>query len=164
MFQELKYRSLEQYIQLCFSLPLLVLIEMTIYKCQHLITTICDLRLMRGSEKVKKSKWVRHRKEKNTHMWEVGFVSKLCATPEFGNKHWLLIRVTRTESNIMHATNLLGLDSGLAAVSAVIVTEGSVVDRVTVVVSHEWLYQSESASIKQTMTVPPLKWLVTVKR
>lgn len=40
-----------------------------------------------------------------------------------------------------HATNLLGLDSGLAAVSSVIVTEGSVVDRITVVVSHEWLHR-----------------------
>lgn len=35
--------------------------------------------------------------------------------------------------------HLLGLDSGLAAVSSVVVTEGSVVDRITVVVSHEWL-------------------------
>jgi len=39
------------------------------------------------------------------------------------------------------ATNLLGLDSGLAAVSSIIVTEGSVVDWITVVVSHEWLYK-----------------------
>lgn len=35
--------------------------------------------------------------------------------------------------------HLLGFDSGLAAVSSIIVTEGSVVDRITVVVSHEWL-------------------------
>lgn len=37
------------------------------------------------------------------------------------------------------ATYLLGLDSGLAAVSSIVVTEGSVVERITVVVSHEWL-------------------------
>lgn len=42
------------------------------------------------------------------------------------------------------ATNLLGLDSGIAAVSPVIVTVGSVVDRVTVVVSHEWLHNKEA--------------------
>lgn len=43
-----------------------------------------------------------------------------------------------------HATNLLGLDSGLAAVSSVVVTEGSIVDRITVVVSHEWLYRKKT--------------------
>lgn len=44
------------------------------------------------------------------------------------------------------ATNLLGLDSGLAAVSSVVVAEGSVVDRITVVVSHEWLEEEGRVS------------------
>lgn len=39
------------------------------------------------------------------------------------------------------ATNLLGLDGGLTAVSSVVVAEGSVVDRVTVVVPHERLHR-----------------------
>lgn len=42
-----------------------------------------------------------------------------------------------------HDTDLGGLDSGLAAVSSVVVTEGSVVDRIAVVVSHERLNQMD---------------------
>lgn len=56
-----------------------------------------------------------------------------------------------------HATNLLGLDRGLAAVSSVIVTEGSVVHRVTVVVPHERLQQQNGDREKRTETW--IQWL-----
>lgn len=52
----------------------------------------------------------------------------------------------REVSKCKPATNLLGLDSGLAAVSSVVVAEGSVVDRITVVVSHEWLEEEGRVS------------------
>lgn len=54
--------------------------------------------------------------------------------------------MAREVSKWKPATNLLGLDSGLAAVSSVVVAEGSVVDRITVVVSHEWLEEEGRTS------------------
>lgn len=50
-------------------------------------------------------------------------------------------------------TYLLGLDGGLTAVSSVVVAEGSVVDRVAVVVPHERLHRRH---IHFSGTVPPL--------
>lgn len=51
------------------------------------------------------------------------------------------------------ATYLLGLDGGLTAVSSVVVAEGSVVDRVAVVVPHERLRRRH---IHFSGTVPQL--------
>lgn len=57
-----------------------------------------------------------------------------------------LRREVYSEMQHKHDTNLLGLDSGLAAVSSIVVTEGSVVDRITVVVSHERLHDREGGN------------------
>ena len=62
------------------------------------------------------------------------------------------------------ATNLLGLDGGLAAVSSIVVAEGSVVDRITVVVSHERLRKREWDKNNATVYIAPPWWMIIVKR
>lgn len=46
---------------------------------------------------------------------------------------------SKQEHQEQSVTHLLSLDCGLAAVASVVAAEGSVVDCITVVVSHEWL-------------------------
>lgn len=101
----------------------------------------------------------------DSRVWEQTLTVDQCDQDQI--QHHLFVWRVRFILTYKHATNLLGLDSGLAAVSSVIVTEGSVVDRVAVVVSHEWLYQRDSTSIRQkhwARKVPPLNWLIMVKR
>lgn len=49
---------------------------------------------------------------------------------------------------------LFGLHRGRAAVPTVIVAEGSVVDGITVIVSHEGLYRRREAGRKGTVSIP----------
>lgn len=49
----------------------------------------------------------------------------------------------RVISKYKHVTYLLGLDSGLTAVSSIVAAECPVVDCITVVVPHKWLEQTE---------------------
>lgn len=46
---------------------------------------------------------------------------------------------SKREHQEQSVTHLLSLDCGLAAVASIVAAEGSVVDRITVVVSHKWL-------------------------
>lgn len=57
--------------------------------------------------------------------------------------HFGLIKCINEEKCCRHVWYLLSLDSGMAAIASIIVAVGSVVDGVTVIVTHERLRQKQ---------------------